>query len=161
MTWRERLLGTNERYKQASLNPGEAVQGTWVGARSAWGGLPFTGGQIALSNDRVIFNPINTDGAQKILAAGARVAGVPAVGLGLRALRQTGALDPTSVPRGGVTSVQPGRDAGILHPPTVVIDSDSGRQELGIVHNAAAPNWSKRNVEARDAFLRALQGRSG
>ncbi len=47
-------------YKQAPLSSDETGPGKWYAGR-LMGGFSVHGGQILLTNSRVIFNPINTD----------------------------------------------------------------------------------------------------
>jgi hypothetical protein len=164
MSWRERLFSNAEQsfsYKSPELASGEAVQGSWYGART-FAGKPGVGGRVALTNDSLVFEPVDVDAPRTILSTLARATGVPGVGVANRVIDDSRLLEPMTVPLSQVQSVEPLPRQGLFRPPQARVQTTEGDiYDFGFVRSPLTPNVSKGNVAVRDDWVRQIQSLSG
>lgn len=150
------LAGSGRTTAPVELTPGEFETARTYGQLVGANALKSVGGELILTNQRLIFTPWNITDLAPLLAFGLKRAGVAGAGVvvGWVAGQVRGdAADLTSI-----TGATPGRDAALLHPPTLVVQLADGRRlEFGIVVAKLSPNRSLANNDARDVFLAKLR----
>jgi hypothetical protein len=56
-----------------------------------------------------------------------------------------------------IAGVRNGRNAGLMHPPTLVLSFDDGRTlEIGLLKSIGTPNISRANNTVRDEMILAI-----
>lgn len=114
------------------------------------------GGDIVVTDQRLLFTPLSTTDLAPLLKAGLQIAGAPGAGTFL--VGQLAGAVSRSAASARVAAVRAGREASLAHPPSVVVTDDSGRSlELGVLATRLSANISPRNAEARQRLLEALQ----
>ena len=152
----------SDGYADVPLLEGEHIilaQTASVDGKSIWGG------QLVLTNQRLLFRPLDMKATEKLLSDGidlflpnnlAVLGNVVSKGLDYSSAYQdglTGAVETTSI-----TGVTAGRDAGLLHPPSLVISMSNGAQTtIGILKSKFTPNISPANNQARDEMIALIQ----
>lgn len=129
-----------------------------VDGKSVWGG------HLILTNQRLLFRPLDMKGTTKLINDGIEV--LPD-GLGVLGKVVSKALDYATayqdglqgaVPNTAIAGVEPGEDPGLFHPPSLVLTLDIGtRIEIGILRSKLTPNlWSSNRV-ARDEIVQLIR----
>ena len=146
------------RYKPPPV-PMEGVHGVWSAANTR-GGLSLAGGQVALTNQHLVFSPWDMDQTRKWLFKLLGRAGAPGwVGKIDDLITKSRLLEPVAIPLGEIRDVQALNRASWLKPPTARILLRNGTKfDLGILSKPTAPNKSTANDEAFDHFLQMLRG---
>jgi hypothetical protein len=157
----ETLLGRSPPdVEPVALRPGES-EIVRTPACLTKGGVSWVGGDLILTNQRLIFTPINTNDLVKLTSLGLKVVRIPhanqvmtVIGWAQKLIKQ---VDTDS---DVITSAAVGRyDAGLIHPPTIVIQRSTGAPlEFGIIGGGRlTPTGSSKNVVARDNFLGSIR----
>lgn len=138
------------------LLPGEVQILSAVGSWKP-GTMVSVGGDVVLTNIRVIFSPLNVKDVTKILGWALAKAGAPGE-MGKRVdwlAKQVGDVRYTSV-----DSAVAAHDASLFKPPTFIATlADGNTQEIGVLCERRAANIDKRNNGARDQFVAAINAR--
>jgi hypothetical protein len=149
------LQGSGKRAMPYELLPGEREQYRTPGSVVS-GGLSTVGGDIVVTNQRLLFAPLNVTDVAALLGAGLERAGAPQQGtavVGWLADRVSNAAVACLV-----VSIENGRNRSLLSPPTVVIAGSDGRSfELGVTASRLSPNVSQENDEARARLIAAVK----
>lgn len=151
------LSGSGKTAQPVLLEEGESELDRVVACTVRGGGRAWVGGDLVLTDRRVLFTPLNVNDVAALLSYGLRRVGAPAgaaavVGFIARKVAREAAEVS------GVVRVAPGRAPGLFNPPTAVFQLDDGRQlEFGILASRTSPNSSTGNVVARDRFLAEVQ----
>ncbi len=146
---------------EVPLLEGEALTRTQtasVDGKSIWGG------QLVLTNQRLLFQPLDMKVTTKLLNDGIEF--LPG-NLAVFGEVVSKALDYTTGYQGGLTGTVPttsivsvgsGKGPGLLHPPSLVLTLDSGtRVEIGILTGRFSPNISSGNAAARDEMIQLIR----
>jgi hypothetical protein len=153
------LAGSGKRTQPIELQPGEREVFRTAGAVLA-GGLSLVGGEIVVTNQRLLFTPLNVSDGEALLAAGLKRAGAPekAVALvGYFARRVNDAATETDV-----VSIREGQHGSLFKPPSVVVQGSSGRSiELGVLADPRSANAAAGNYDARRRLITAVQATIG
>ena len=147
-------------YVDVPLLEGEEIvrrQAASVDGKSIWGG------QLVLTNQRLLFGPLDMRGARKLINDGVEF--LPD-GLGVLGKVVSKALDYTTayqdglagaVPTTAIASVGPGQNRGLFHPPSLLLTMDNGtRVEIGILESKFTPNIALSNRVARDEMVQLI-----
>lgn len=126
-------------------------------------GVAWVGGDLIVTNQRLIFNPWYSSDLTKLTSLGLKFVPIPhahhvmtVVGSARRPGTQAGA------DAGLITAVSVGQPAGLARPPTIVVErSDGAPLEFGIASNRWTPTRSHRNIVARDRILAAAKAALG
>ncbi|MCX8453708.1 hypothetical protein [Paenarthrobacter ureafaciens] len=160
-----RLIGGSGRETfPFELSEGETEVLRVVGSKRP-GGLTSVGGDLVLTNFRVLFTPLNTGDVSRLLAFALGKAGADGriVGIvdkiqdmiGTAAPIGTGALSK-------ITSIETGTNGSLLKPPTLIISgTDGSSEEVGVLASRGSFNPSPKNRAARDQFLLAARRQLG
>lgn len=148
-------------YAQVPLLEGERrirEQVATIDGNSLWGG------QLVLTDQRLLFQPLDVKAATKLLSNG--IDFMPA-NLAVLGKVVSKALDYTTayqdglegaVPTTAITSVDPGRGPALFHPPSLVLTMDNGNTvEFGILRSKLTPNISPTNTTARDEMVALIR----
>ena len=121
------------------LREGEEVlhqQTASANGRSIWGGT------LVLTNQRLMFRPLDVGVATAVMSGGG-------VHLGPKSI---------AVPTSFIEGVEPGSDPGLFHPPSLVLTlRDGTRVVIGICASRFTPNISRRNRTARDHVVELIK----
>jgi hypothetical protein len=119
-----------------------------------YGGRGQVGGQLVVTNRRLLFGPVRTDFVRAIGLGGAGAAGVPGTGFVKSLLDAYEPLKQKQIFLRHVVAITPGRNAGWTGPPTfrLTLDTES-ILEYGIVASTLTPNPSPANNVARDRAI--------
>ena len=152
------VSGSGTRTVALQLQPNE-VEVTRAVASNRPGGMTSVGGDLILTNVRLVFTPLNVKDVSAVLTWGLGKAGVPA-GVtklvdGVGKLIET--QDYGSLLE--ISQVISGSAASLLKAPTLVISSSSGSYEIGILATRLSPNASSANIEERDRMVAIIQAR--
>ena len=113
MGWRESLLGSGFQYKPSPEPPATPVQATYPATRIIGGGAAV-GGQVKVSSDAVVFEPVDTDAARRVLVNAGRLGLMPGAGIANRALDETKLLEPMTISTARITSVKREQPTGLV-----------------------------------------------
>lgn len=154
-----RLIGGSGLETMAyELSYGEVEVLRVVGSKRP-GKITSVGGDLVLTNLRVIFTPLNTGDLSKLLSYALGRAGVPGniVGIVDKVQGMIGTAAP--IGRGAlseIASIDSGSDGSVLKPPTLIIrGTDGSSEEVGVLEGRTSPNRSSGNRIARDRFIGA------
>jgi hypothetical protein len=154
-----------ERLRPPEVEPITLAHGEFQVARTPGcvvkGGIPWVGGDLILTNQRLLMTPLNTKDMVKLTSAGLKVlqlatGPIPHVGqvmavIGWAQKFVRGVSSDTQA-IAAVTVGNPG--ASLIHPPTIEIHrSGLPSIEVGVAATRWTPTISRRNIEARDRFL--------
>ena len=156
----ERLLGSGFRYKSPREPLAPPEQAT-VPATRMVAGRAAVGGQVKLSSDALVFEPVDTDAARRILVGAGRAGLLPGVGVANRVLDQTKLLEPMTIPLASIKSVSREQPSGLIPrlstPPSVRLGLEDGTSvNLGVLNSPLSPNIARKNTKARDSFAEQL-----
>ena len=156
-----RLIGGSGRETMPfELSEGETEILRVVGSKRP-GGITPVGGDLVLTNRRVLFTPLNTSDVSKLLSFGLGKAGVDGKVVGL--VEKVQDMVGTAAPIGpgtlaGIAGIDAGSDGSLFSPPTVIIrDTDGGQTEVGVLEGRRSPNAAGGNRAARDRFISAVR----
>lgn len=160
MGLKELLAGRGTRVRPVSLRQGETELCREV-ASARPGTLTSVGGDLVLTDRRLIFTPLETVDAVEVLTWGLRKARAPGPvaelpgRLGeLVQQHDVGGADGLR----GIASVTADDTGGWLRPPTVcVYATDGSTTEIGILGARRASNRDRSNVAARDRMAAAIR----
>jgi hypothetical protein len=148
-------------YKQAPLGPNENVDTTAYGARVV-GGQPVMGARLGLSDQGLQINPVDTDNVRRLAVTLATLSHVHGAGLANKAIEATGYTEPHTIPLSQIQSVEPTRQASLFRPPQARVTlQDGSHLDFGFVAKPSSLNISRKNVQARDSWIDALNRRLG
>jgi len=126
-------------------------------------GVAWVGGDLIVTNQRLIFNPWYSSDLAKLTSQGLKFVPVhhahhvtTVVGssprLGTQAAADTGLI----------TAVSAGQPAGLARPPTIVVErSNRAPLEFGIACSRWTPTRSHQNIVARDRIVAAAKAALG
>lgn len=138
------------------LAQGESERGRFFAARLA-DGLSVTGGDLVVTDRRVLFTPLNVTDVAQVLSWGLKRAGVPA--LVAQAPIKVGELVGQPADAGLLTTAQAGRPAALLRLPEIILTDAEGRtQTFGVGASRTSPNMSPANTVARDELVSLING---
>ncbi len=126
-----------------ALREGEHVlrrQPASADGKSIWGGT------LVLTNQRLIFQPLDLGAATAVLGGGA------------------GHLGPQgmSVSTDDIRKVEASRDPGLFHPASLVLTlRDRSRVVIGVGAGRFTPNFSRKNAVARDEMVDLINAQLG
>jgi hypothetical protein len=116
---------------------------------------PETGGELALTDQRLVFAPWRFTALRDILAAGFWPV-TPDPSLPPDAQRLMQLAGTVMLPISDITAATPGRRAAIYKPPGLRISTPAATVEFGILVGPWKRNRAPANTRARDAFLAAV-----
>jgi hypothetical protein len=152
------LSGSGTTTEPVELEPGEhevtrVVACTVKGAGRAW-----VGGDLVLTDRRLLFTPLNVQDVAALLTYGLKKAGAPAQA-GLVVGWMAAQAKQQAVSASLIGAVEPTRSAGLLNPPTMTVHLNDGSSlEFGVLHSRRSINTSHDNVLTRDSFIDAVRG---
>lgn len=156
-----RLIGGSGRKTMPyELSEGETEILRVVGSKRP-GGFTSVGGDLVLTNLRVIFTPLNTGDVSKLLSFALGKAGVHGKIVGLVGNIQD--MIGTAAPIGAgalseITSIENGSGGSLFKPPTLIIRGTNGSTtEVGVLARRVSINPSPENRIARDQFMEAAR----
>ena len=160
MGLKDLLGGSGTRVRPVSLQQGETELCREV-ASARPGTLTSVGGDLVLTDRRLIFTPLETKDAVEVLSWGLKRAGAPDAVSGLPdrlgELVEQQELGGRSGLR-GIASATADGGGGWLKPPTIVVrGTDGSSTEIGVLAGRRSLNRDKGNVVARDRMLAAIQ----
>lgn len=128
-------------------------------------GKAVWGGQLVLTSQRLLFRPLDLNGLSKMAQDGVDLLPGDLAVFGKvvdKVLDYTtayGNAKAGAVETSLITSVRAGRDAALLHPPSLVLTMSDGRElEIGILHSIHSPNFLPVNNADRDEMVTAIAG---
>ncbi len=151
---RRLLAGSGTKTLPVSLDPGETEQARWV-ASNRPGTVTSVGGDLVLTNRRLVFTPLGTADIINVMTWGLTQAGAPdAVS---QVPSQLGRLvGAEQIP--GVSVVAPGANGSFATPPTLRVTTYAGASiELGILASRRSMNPDPANVRARDSAVETIR----
>lgn len=154
------LAGSGKETLPIELMHGEFERTRVVASRDP-GGLRSVGGDLVLTNKRLIFTPLNVKDIGSLLAFGLSKAGAPELVSGLpeklvKYVGDAAVIGPGAL--SGIRSAEAGSEPKLLKPPTLIITGEDGtRAEVGVLAGRMAMNLAKENAVARDEFLTEIK----
>lgn len=120
-------------------------------------GRPWVGGDLVLTNRRLIFSPLNVKDVAAVLSYGSQKFGAPS-----SATTVVGWINGQAKSEvanlSNVVMVVANRSASLLNPPTIIVSlSDSRALEFGVLDQRMSLNGSKSNERVRDELLHRVQ----
>ncbi len=139
-------------FDQTELEETEDVLGLFYGGRGQ------VGGQLLVTNRRLLFGPINTAMAQAIVVGGADLAGVPGAGIIKDLLAAYEPLKKKQVFLRHVDNVEPHGDGGLFSPPGLRITTVTAETiDYGIVRSTTTPSVHPGNRAVRDQAVAVIR----
>jgi hypothetical protein len=124
---------------------------------------PIWGGQLALTNQRVLFRPLDPTATSKMIKDGIAFLPDDLAVLGQvvdRVLDYSTAYGEDTVAAieaFAISGVGGGMDASLLHPPSLVLTLVGGRTiEIGVLKSLGSANFWHANNTARDEMVAAI-----
>ncbi|MBA2633778.1 MAG: hypothetical protein H0U86_12410, partial [Chloroflexi bacterium] len=115
------------------------------------------GGQLVVTNRRLLFGPIDTAMSQAIVFGGADAIGVPGAGLVKGVLEAYEPLKRKQVFLRHVTSVEARGNGGLFSAPGLRITTATGETiDYGIVRSTTTPNIHPGNRAVRDQAVAVI-----
>lgn len=154
------LGGSGKETLPIELMHGEFERSRVVASQDP-GRMRSVGGDLVLTNMRLIFTPLNVKDIGVLLAYGLSKAGTPELAAGLpeklvKTIGDAAVIGPGAL--SGIRSVEAGSEPKLLKPPTLIITGEDGaRTEVGILTGRMAMNLAKENATARDEFLAEIR----
>lgn len=119
-------------------------------------GIHQVGGLLVLTNQRLLFQPIDVRLANKLIQYQLKLIGghgAALVGHFVTALSKWVELQSTAIPAKAIAAVGPGQSGRALRVDTV----DRRSFEFGIAASLYAPKWSSKNQVARDNLIEVIR----
>ena len=152
--------GSGRETMPFELSEGETEVLRVVGSKRP-GTFTSVGGDLVLTNFRVLFTPLNTGDVAKLLAFGLGKAGVNGkiVGLVGKVQDMVGVAAPIGPGAiADIVRIEAGTNGSIFKPPTVIVrGTDGNSNEIGVLGGRLFQNGDPRNTIARDDFLEAAR----
>lgn len=151
-----RLLSGNGRAPvKVPLASGEREQHRVV-ACSLFSGMSKAGGNLVLTNERLIFTPWSMQDLGSLLAAGFRTLSLPdAIAQAPEtAVKLIG--EPIGVPLEQIAGAVAGQKPSVFRPPSILVRTEEAEIEFGVLASLWSLNAAAANVVARDNFLATL-----
>ncbi len=150
------LSGAGRASVPVDLEAGEHEIERFV-ASTLRSGFSAVGGDLVVTDRRLIFTPLNTADISALLKMGFKAVRAPsAVGVLVGLLQKQ--IDAAGSLIDGIDSASAGSNGSALRPPTVIIKSAGGvTAEFGVLHSRFEPTFSARNRRARDRLIALLQ----
>ena len=154
------LSGSGTSTVRLDLEPGEA-EITRAVASHRPGTLTSVGGDLILTDRRLVFTPLNVKDLTAVLTWGLGKAGAPDAAV--RLVDQAGKLIDTQGlgSLSELTRVERGTAPSVLKPPTLLISGPAASWEIGILAGRRSPNFASANAIERDRMLEAIQAQRG
>ena len=116
-------------------------------------GFPLVGGELVLTNTRLLFLPKSITSVVDLLAYGLKKVGAPS-GAMTAVGSIGGQLPSVGIVLPAIVGVVAGRSAETFHPPTIVVEVSDGRQlEFGMLSKRLGANRDHANEVVRDDFI--------
>lgn len=149
--------GSGKSVQPMTLADGEHELTRVVACTVKGGGRPWVGGDLVLTNHRLLFTPLNVKDVAALLSYGLKKAGAPGAPIAVVGW-VAGQVMPGSVDADEIASASAGRSGALLNPPTIKVNLRSGGTlEFGMLAGRMSPNGAKANELVRDQFLRRIQ----
>jgi hypothetical protein len=116
---------------------------------------PETGGELALTDQRLIFAPWRFTALRDMLAAGFWPV-TPEASLPPEAQRLMQLAGTVMLPLAEITAASPGRKAALHRPPGLRVTTSVSTVEFGILVGPWKRNRAPSNTRARDTFVAAV-----
>lgn len=150
------LSGRGKSPAPVTLEDGEEEISRVAACTVKGGGRPWVGGDLVLTNRRVLFAPLDVTDAAALLSYGLKKAGAPSDAIALVGWIAS-QVRPETLERSEVLAASAGRSAGVLNPPTLTVHrADGTNLEFGILASRMSPNLAKANESVRDEYLAVL-----
>lgn len=154
----DRLIGGMKwTYLEPDLS-GQGIVGTWpAGERKL--GVSATGGRLVLTDQALIFCPLDLEQTKKVLSVVMKATRVPGAGLAekLMGLSRDSVL---VIPLDEIESVKQVGAAKLVSPPSFELRTRSGSvHDFGVLAATLSPNFSARNNDALADLLFKLTPR--
>lgn len=151
------LQGSGKCAEPVHFDPGEVEIARVVGCTVRAGGKPWVGGDLILTNQRLLFAPLNTKDVGALVRYGLKVSGVTGAGAVIGWMQKQIRHEATGL--AGIASVSASRSGGhLIHPPAMVVElTDGKRLEFGVLNSRLSPTRAQANVAVRDAFVSRVQ----
>jgi len=127
-------------------------------------GTSSVGGVLVLTNRRLLFRPLDVSKATKVLKESVDFLPDGFAEVGKVAGKAIDAVDGAITSKAGgigykaITDVRTGRGATVIRPPTLYIETATGRTiEFGVLRGIGEPNISPRNKSHRDEMVQAIK----
>lgn len=159
MGLKDLLAGNGARARPVSLKHRETELCREV-ASARPGTLTAIGGDLVLTNRRLIFTPLDTKDAVEVLIWVLESAGAPGALSGPGRPRDPVQQQESGETSGlrGMASVSADGGGGWLRPPAIVVaGTDGSTTEIGVLAGRRSMNRDRANVVARDRMLAAIQ----
>lgn len=151
---RRLMNGSGRSTVPLELRPGE-TETTRVVASALFGGLTAVGGDLVVTNQRVVFVPLNVRDVAPLLSKGLKAADVSGASALVGWLQKQIDGSETSMDR--VVSARAGSGGSLFKPPTVLFKLADGRDlEFGVLAGRTSMNLSAKNRTVRDQLVSTL-----
>jgi hypothetical protein len=153
--WSNLFGGSGRSSVPVQLGAGE-IERLRVVAAALFAGMSKVGGDLIVTNQRIMFTPLNTTDVSALLRAGLKATDAPSGSSALVGWLQR-QVDETAEALDDVVTVRAGDDGNWLKPPTVIFGLADGRSiEFGVLASRMSANGSAKNRTARDQLVGAL-----
>jgi len=150
--------GSSKGVQPITLAYGERELARVVACTVKGGGRPWVGGDLVLTDHRLLFTPLNVKDVAALLSYGLKKAGAPGAVIAVVGWA-AGQVMPGTVDADEIASASVGRSGALLNPPTIKVNLLSGGTlEFGILAARMSFNGAAANEVARDKFLRRIEG---
>jgi hypothetical protein len=147
------LGGSGKHTLPVTLDPGEQELDRVVGCTVKGNGASWVGGDLVLTNQRLLFTPLNINDAASLLTYGLTKTGAPGQAAAVVGWMQKQAVQQP-VGLDAISEIRAGRGASLLHPPSLVVTLSTGTGlEFGVLATRTSFNGSSANTAARDGFV--------
>jgi hypothetical protein len=152
------LRGSAKEFVDIPLEPAEQLILDKAGCLIKHG-IVWKGGQLRLTDQRLLIRPWKTEDVSALLSWGLSKAGAPRLAVALVGKLQA-ENTAEGLDRDAIVSAGTGSGPSPLKPPTVTLTMADGRHiEIGVLSGPMTPNFSRGNVSHRDELLTAFQAR--
>lgn len=144
------LFGKGKQTVPVTMQPNEQEVARVVA------GYHQTGGDLVVTNQRVVFTPLETADVISVLTWVFGKVGAPGPIADLPGA--VGKLITQQTSLGGITAVAAGSGGGFGGPPTILLTGNDGTTtEIGVLAGRVKPNGSTANVVTRDEIVTVIQ----
>lgn len=150
-SFRNVLRGSGRETLPVELAEGERERGRFVAAKLA-GNVAAVGGDLVVTDRRVVFAPLNVTDVVQVLSWGLAKAGAPS---GAEKLPiKVGELVGQPSDAGQLTTAEAGRPATLTRPPEVILADDKGNKvPFGVLAGRTKLNRDPANTVARNQLV--------